>query len=85
MPNGQISVKSAIENELADVEELTPELKCISHLASGFDNLPCEAHAKRMDGFKTWKTLVMGGLIVVGALVGGGGVGLLIAFLKGVL
>lgn len=85
MANGEISVKQAVENEIADIKERSPELRCILHLADGFDNLKCKDHATIMKSFQSWKDKITGAVIILGCLVGGGCIGLFITYIKGLL
>ena len=69
MANG-ISVKQAIENELADKTEYTTAdtIKCIKHLASGFDNL--NGIDKRLDAVENrvkWHSKIFVGIWTVTA------------------
>ena len=78
MVNG-ISVKQAIENELADKTEYTisDTIKCIKHLASGFDNMKCvsmDARVSKLEEAARWSKKIFvvvwgitGGALVVGA------------------
>jgi len=83
MANGEMSVKEAIENEIAGIEKPSVELRCIKHLASGFDNLKCEAHMKAIEKIQEFQSRTKGGIIALSILIGGGLLGLIWAIIKG--
>jgi hypothetical protein len=83
MPNGQVSVKEAVETELIGIEDPSPELRCIKHLASGFDNLPCSTNKTSIEKLEGFKNKMIGAYILLGCLVGGGILGIIYMIYKG--
>lgn len=90
--NGKLSVKDAVDRELAEVDKPSPELRCIQHLASALENLPCIKHTEQMKEIEkklqenlsannSIRDKVIGGLIALGAVVAGSGLTILLKFL----